>query len=1152
MMRGTTETSTARTLRYDEARDFDRTAASIRGHHPIAAANGASHETHSTAHTTYQPVLRMGNDWACVLDESTRDFYFCNLKTGDASWAAPAKTPPPTQKEMQSLLSSSRTMPAHLRVHEPLQQPLQQPLRRDVYHDVWTNSQRKEKTEPPPVPFARASSFAASSSSSMKHASRAFAKSNTPCLDVSTHPFNLGNLAKKDLPFVTKPWERFGRNKSTSSQRVATALSTKHSKETETVPENENENETRRKPEERLGVDVDVCDVAIFANHGKDTESGDFAVTHPTTHATVSPPFVENNPANARGKDKEKYLKKKTEKTQAVPPERPSPSLSQPEVAPWNSAPPKDDEKTKARGAALSAARAASPRVSSSKPLVWANSLTKTTTSPKNTTYTAESPFTKSNGSSSKLSASPETSPSPRPALTLVSSSRHLRSVSSRERALEYGEQVRARQFNETSVAAAPKLKPVTTVASQRGTSVFSARASPSPSPSPSPRFSSVFKSPSVSGTSFGKSPSDNGRIRSVARSDTGNKKQESHNPFAGIDRTEESAAVTMQAGLRSFLARKRAREIKAWAATKAGVDKVLADERLRKEAQVAQKAKVAAERARKTATAPPELLGSFRSPETGGKVDSPKTGLINREPSATSSPKTETVPTAASEPVPPEPEPVVPTPEPVTPVPVTPEPAREREPVVEPTRVVVAGKIQVPLSFEEYASAKFFVGTVTQKKPGCFGCLRAKPSSGLSPTTRSRWSSKPLVGALTAAAISAGVSRESTELFTSLLAAARGNRALFQTTHVLLLRRVTDGPDLVKNWELRNEWYCQALKQLNGNPSKTRSARVWRLLYLAACAFVPSQDLAPYVLARCMREGSVVASLVRLRLVAQLTQGGSFDNLTHPRNASAADRDDFASVPAFGATVEEIVWLEAMESRRKVNKENDLHGHVTGTDPDLIQPSPETPLPAALVALLRRVALAGAAGSSGVTNSAANQPAGGPQTETETKGGTGLFRAAKEHVAAAAAIAGAAGSSFQLEQAANTVSPKVAAELVKLWLTGLPLPVIPMKMHADCVLSPASPRGVTNALAPLPPTHRASLTAILRAAASAAKQDANGDAGSPAAARAAEAIAAALAPSLMPRGIGNGERDVGDAPRDTAGAAVFVTRLIRMMLMRM
>lgn len=186
------------------------------------------------------------------------------------------------------------------------------------------------------------------------------------------------------------------------------------------------------------------------------------------------------------------------------------------------------------------------------------------------------------------------------------------------------------------------------------------------------------------------------------------------------------------------------------------------------------------------------------------------------------------------------------------------------------------------------------------------------------------------------------------------------------------------------------------------------------------------------------------------------------------------------------------------------------------------------------------------------MTNSAANQPAGGPQTETETKGGTGLFRAAKEHVAAAAAIAGAAGSSFQLEQAANTVSPKVAAELVKLWLTGLPLPVIPMKMHADCVLSPASPRGVTNALAPLPPTHRAILTAILRAAASAAKQDANGDAGSPAAARAAEAIAAALAPSLMPRGIGNGERDVGDAPRDTAGAAVFVTRLIRMMLMRM
>ena len=61
-------------------------------------------------------------------------------------------------------------------------------------------------------------------------------------------------------------------------------------------------------------MDVDVCDVAIFASHGKDTESGDFAVTHPTTHATGSPPFVENTLANARGKDKEKYFKKKPKK----------------------------------------------------------------------------------------------------------------------------------------------------------------------------------------------------------------------------------------------------------------------------------------------------------------------------------------------------------------------------------------------------------------------------------------------------------------------------------------------------------------------------------------------------------------------------------------------------------------------------------------------------------------------------------------------------------------------------------------------------------------------------------------------------------------------------------------------------------------------
>ena len=50
----------------------------------------------------------------------------------------------------------------------------------------------------------------------------------------------------------------------------------------------------------------------------------------------------------------------------------------------------------------------------------------------------------------------------------------------------------------------------------------------------------------------------------------------------------------------------------------------------------------------------------------------------------------------------------------------------------------------------------------------------------------------------------------------------------------------------------MRDEWYCQVLKQTSNHPNAERELRVWRLVYLAACAFAPSEALAPYVLARC------------------------------------------------------------------------------------------------------------------------------------------------------------------------------------------------------------------------------------------------------------------------------------------------------------
>ena len=386
----------------------------------------------------------------------------------------------------------------------------------------------------------------------------------------------------------------------------------------------------------------------------------------------------------------------------------------------------------------------------------------------------------------------------------------------------------------------------------------------------------------------------------------------------------------------------------------------------------------------------------------------------------------------------------------------------------------------------------------------------------------------------------------------------------------------------------MRDEWYCQFLKQTSNHPSAKRELRLWRLAYLAACAFAPSEALAPYVLARCrdaaegvagtgVRDGDAsfanrrarrvddafesakeadhedekvekafVAELTRSRLVAALAQGGSCGLLSDETRARAADRDFLVSgiplVPAFGATLEELAALETRErvAKKKATRSptfNNARGgeeHTsdfsfsrilenaddTSISTSLKSTSLASFVPRALLAPLRNL-------------------------ERNGKNTRGLFRGDPEAKAAAAAAARDATRAEDIEAAARDATPAVAAELVKLVLKGMALPVIPFEMHAGCLASEASPRGVSLALEPLPPAHRAALAATLRAAAAAAAADAFGAPASGEAARAAEAIAAELAPCLMFPAAGTGEA------RDEQTRAVFVTRMIRMMLMR-
>ena len=1147
---GGTAESTRRTLRYDEGQN-----GAMNGYQSIAETTSVTNDTPSDEDT--KPVVHLGNDWAQVLDEPSGEIYYCNLKTGETSWSKPFSVPPPTPLESADLRRSS-TMP-HTR---------SEVYRSELYGQLVTTGESTKA--PPPVPFLRSDAF--TSGAGFTRTQSLSRNRTTPGLlnqgKSSTQSSSLHRRAS-ELPSVTRPWERF-------SKRFREALP-REMKESFSRESNSIENKSK------LDDSTIQPPLRVVTSDGDEAITGGFKISHPRSNPPVSPPF-------ARGKNETSFAKIKVLKEKNSKAEKPQ----------WRSPSPKDsarDAKAKAAGSRLRLARAEAPQVSQTR----------------NTTYStifALSP----RRSSGSMPSSPKATRSPSPQTLAKLEVLKRRSGSARKRMLDYGEQVRSRAFAETdvvvhvrprsSISPTTSVSPIRRTSSAKSDGEFSRAAGSAPSPTARVSSVKMSRTPSVS-------RSNSIRRSSSLKSSTSSPKaspkahDESHNPFAAMT-GDEAAAVTMQARIRGFLARKRAKEIRAWAARKTGAEQLRAEDQIQKEAEVQAKLRVKAERSRKMLT--PGLIGSFDN-----KSVSPRTS-VERKPSLARNEKSlsrkESVKTEAVEQSVPVPEPEL-----------TLQPASV--PQVEPEQVV----LNVPQSkwadtqnsypFEEYAESRFSETKPEPQKPSsCFGCFKAKAAvKGPSFEVLARYSATPLDSALTESANTAGIQEDSQLLFRSLLAAAGDDEAsndhktgLFFTPHVFfLLKHVELGvTDDEKGQAMRDEWYCQVLKQTSKNPSKKKELRVWRLLYLVSCAFAPSNDLAPYVLERCaqvMKKGARIdknskntsggesrsssiesissiiksvkssvkqvgksakqvgkqitnsltqkenedlslveiagwATLVRARLIASLEQGASFDNLHDNRRARAADRAVVDTVPGFGATLEEIVYLEAMERKRVRSEslansfrspafsENAQREAESGKQssnssdpvPDAIAPSPSAPTPRALHALLQNLETSGT---------------------TERR----LFRASADEKAVASSVANSAASFFEIETAAAEVSCSVASELVKIWLMGLALPVIPLAMHQQCLDSEATPEGVTKALGDLPAMHRVILTRVLRAAAAAAAADGGGLPSSVDAAKAAEAIAAELAPCLMHPSTGS--------DHDMKGREVFVTRLIRMMLMR-
>lgn len=431
-------------------------------------------------------------------------------------------------------------------------------------------------------------------------------------------------------------------------------------------------------------------------------------------------------------------------------------------------------------------------------------------------------------------------------------------------------------------------------------------------------------------------------------------------------------------------------------------------------------------------------------------------------------------------------------------------------------------------LDFEAYAEAHF-----TPRSAGC--CGGAVPVSSLV-----RFSQSPLPGkgGLTTAAERAGVGTAAAELFRAIQGYMGDAKRPGQTSDVTLARgivslvlQVRDGPEWAAvggpqggrlreetryraaAQALQDECYCQLVKQTTGHPSPRRELRGWRLLYLVSVVFVPSDELAPYVLAHvaapgvearwvqegetmtnlgavgvttdvanAQREIATVARLVRIRLLAALLQGarGVPPTTAEVTVAENVGKPKESVVPVFCATLEEMAYVEA---KRRPRQSWEGSGGLRGNDEEAGEGAPVTPmgtgaasapLPRVLCSLVTRL------------------------EHPRALHAEGMFRVAADPEELTALIKELCAPDNDFDLALSRAQPHTVADLLKTWLRELALPVIPARLYWGCLHSEITPEGLTAALAALPPLNRKVLAVVVRTAVAFARanghQEAQGD----------------------------------------------------------
>ena len=236
---------------------------------------------------------------------------------------------------------------------------------------------------------------------------------------------------------------------------------------------------------------------------------------------------------------------------------------------------------------------------------------------------------------------------------------------------------------------------------------------------------------------------------------------------------------------------------------------------------------------------------------------------------------------------------------------------------------------------------------------------------------------------------------------------------------------------------------------------------------------------------AQAMREIADVASLVHARLLSALFQGARG---TPPSSIevvlaeSAGKRHD--SAPVFYTTLQEIAFFEEKFCRRRwtpdatishhsdsddgqrSNDDCDFGGGSDGVvDSPLITPIgaalASAPLPQVLASLLSWLNRSGALHVEGV------------------------FRVRADAKELDALVVHIRSPNCDFDAALRRARPHAAADLLKIWLSRLALPVIPARLYWQCLESEPTLIGMTRALAPLPPLNRMVLDAVVRTAAS-------------------------------------------------------------------